>query len=540
MNQETGKAGGFFSKMFNKVKNSAPEFMTDPGDSELPKSQEALALVLERKRQNDAIRKQEFAELRQLRRQGSVVSASIAAPAPISGFNASAADSSSQASTLQKINAIEAQMAQQWWKPEDAKKPLKIKETAQMPLPETAGETVLAEQSDSRVSSGLASDLVLPPGMTKDQWRVVPTLGEESVVTPVSESIPTCPEMEEASILYAHGDISSATARLLELLVKKLGEQPVDNALVASLWHALLDVYRATGDEEGFEPMAIDYAAHFGRSAPLWFSMPEQLGLSLKAQKPALAQALQWKSPSKLTAQAVHQLQSACEVAPSPWTLNWDALSDVEPAAASALSRLLAVWSDATGKFVVQGSERLLQVVAAKAVLHDATVDPQWWALHMAVLRWLHRADAFEQVALDYCVTYEVSPPSWQVPRCEVTDGNASSSEDSVNAEAESSTQVQFFVSAQGQEGLAGIIEGDPAEWLEAAKARAQLGQVLVIPCDMLIRLDFVAAGALLNWASDMENEGYRLRFTQLHHLIAVFLQVLGVQHHAEIQVRSS
>ena len=37
----------------------------------------------------------------------------------------------------------------------------------------------------------------------------------------------------------------------------------------------------------------------------------------------------------------------------------------------------------------------------------------------MEVLRVVHRPDEFELVALDYCVTYEVSPPSWDSSRCE-------------------------------------------------------------------------------------------------------------------------
>jgi hypothetical protein len=42
----------------------------------------------------------------------------------------------------------------------------------------------------------------------------------------------------------------------------------------------VLDLYRAIGDEEGFEPLALDWASYFGHAAPVWFSMPQQLGMA--------------------------------------------------------------------------------------------------------------------------------------------------------------------------------------------------------------------------------------------------------------------
>ncbi len=60
-------------------------------------------------------------------------------------------------------------------------------------------------------------------------------------------------------------------------------------------------------------------------------------------------------------------------------------------------------------------------------------------------------------------------------------------------------------------QGLVGVIEGDLQAWLDALTAQAKPGQVLEVACDNLIRLDFVAAGGLLNWAAEMQNQGYIL-----------------------------
>jgi hypothetical protein len=59
-------------------------------------------------------------------------------------------------------------------------------------------------------------------------------------------------------------------------------------------------------------------------------------------------------------------------------------------------------------------------------VLHDAApngvrdADPAFWQLRLDALRMANRPDQFDEAAIDYCMTYEVSPPSWEPSQCEV------------------------------------------------------------------------------------------------------------------------
>ena len=46
--------------------------------------------------------------------------------------------------------------------------------------------------------------------------------------------------------------------------------------------------------------------------------------------------------------------------------------------------------------------------------------DPAYWQVRLDALRLANRADQFDEAAIDYCVTYEVSPPSWERTRCSV------------------------------------------------------------------------------------------------------------------------
>ena len=85
-------------------------------------------------------------------------------------------------------------------------------------------------------------------------------------------------------------------------------------------------------------------------------------------------------------------------------------------------------------------------------------------------------------------------------------------------------------------QGLAGVIEGDLQEWLDVLGAKAQNSKTLDVACDKLIRMDFVAAGTVLNWAADLQRQGVGVRFTQLHQLMAAFFHVIGIQEHAVVQ----
>ena len=52
-----------------------------------------------------------------------------------------------------------------------------------------------------------------------------------------------------------------------------------------------------------------------------------------------------------------------------------------------------------------------MKATFAKTGVRDA--DPAFWQLRLDALRMTNRPDQFDEAAIDYCVTYEVSPPSW-------------------------------------------------------------------------------------------------------------------------------
>lgn len=239
---------------------------------------------------------------------------------------------------------------------------------------------------------------------------------------------------------------------------------------------------------------------------------------------------------------AVTALRAARTDALQPWCMSWQRLSSIEEAALAPLTQLLEAWASSQGQFVLSDAARLLQVLEAQTPVADGSRNAQWWALRMALLRLMHRMEAYEQVALDYCVAYEVSPSPWVEPLCDCVVQEEGEADASILQDA--SLYAKHAVAGSGMQPvavdrtkeLAGVIEGDLHEWLDALASQAQVGRELHIACKQLIRVDFVAAGSVLNWAAQMQSKGYRLRFTQLHQLVAVFFHIIGIHEHATVQ----
>ena len=59
------------------------------------------------------------------------------------------------------------------------------------------------------------------------------------------------------------------------------------------------------------------------------------------------------------------------------------------------------------------------------------------------------------------------------------------------------------------------------------------------ISCAKLIRVDFSAAGTLLNWVSARHAENRTVQFSEVNRLVAAFFNVIGITEYAKVTTRS-
>jgi anti-anti-sigma regulatory factor len=319
---------------------------------------------------------------------------------------------------------------------------------------------------------------------------------------------------------------------------------------------ALFDLYRATGQQERFESVALEFASRFGRSAPAWFSTPELLESkkSSKSSKRPVAggggEPL-WRCPAVLTDVALRELQSAMKNGGmGVMLLDWQALESVQPDAFPGLGSLFAGLCNAALQLVFHGYDSLDRALKHLTPSGDASVPSSVWQMRMDALRVMRLQDEFELVALEYCVTFEVSPPSWQAARCNcVLEGTAYNTK-VIAAEMEEDAKSgwggnsSMAAPMDGSEPtvveLAGEIVGDAADALARLEAGMEGATRMVISCARLIRVDFSAAGSILNWVAVQQGQGCQVQFRDVNRIVAAFFNVIGINEHARVVPRSA
>ncbi|PTT23837.1 hypothetical protein DBR12_00470 [Acidovorax sp. HMWF029] len=582
MSKEETTPGGLLSKVVRFVKNPTvnwTELDSIQDDRESQYSKQMLKEMIERKRRNDFVRRREFDQLRKLRQrevlQGQRVEDAAGRP---SFFQSSMASPDERAVTLKKIDEIEAQMSQQWWKSKqgtDAPTQPGVMPASSMAEPsDSAHARAYAPTAPGSLPAPLDNQAAVQPLFADDSMAIgkfggidaqmlagnpQPVEGSFSPAATAAASATASepeefvhePDLEEASIRFANGDHAGAESGLLDVLAQHQQDDPEQQL---EIWMTLFDLYRATGQHDRFDALAIDFAAQYSRSAPLWYSIPELLGMVAVAAPaadaspvPGMRRDFSWNAPPTVAVSSVAALQASLTRAASPWTLSWSRLTGIDEAAVPLLADLVSQWSDREGQLVFSEVEKLNALLEAKTQSGDRSNSPEWWRLRMAMMRLMGKPDEFELVALDYCVTYEVSPPSWVSPRCGYSDNEGVSS-----GAAPLAADSDFMVSDLGELSapapletgpvaqLSGHIDGDATPLLQPFEAFLRPGVPLVIACDKLIRVDFAAAGSVLNWAAEQQGHGHVVQFHNLQRLVAIFFNVIGINEHAWVVPRKN
>ena len=583
---------GLLSKVVKFVRNPATSWadLDSKGtDREEALSKQLLKEMIERKRRNDFVRKREFDMLRKMRKREAMVGQDQSArPSFFQSSMPSKPDD--RANTLKKIDEIEAQMSMQWWKTKHDNSTLdSISGAAYAPVRPPAGSNQVfeAQPADYAIThpgeqpSAAAVSLVREavgssaPSQPHPMVANAPiqalstgalsglnvkadpeTIGftlSRMMAVDVAE-VAHDAELEEASIRFANGDDAGAEAGLLEML-----SSAGSRVGASEIWMALFDLYRATAQQDKFETAALQFVELFSRSAPLWFSMPDivQKLANAEAKVTGNGPAADWSCPSVVGIQTVAALKAALVKAPMPWRLDWSHLKTIDVAAVDALCQIFGSWSAQPVQLRFMGDAQLQQVMQLATPSGQSDTAQAWWKLRMEAARVTHRPDEFELAALDFCVTYEVSPPAWESARCEYKpldqDGSAITGNtfigdvcrDSVLSGLSMmdgdtqmdgmSSQMSNMVTVE----LSGQVQGDAIAVLDQLDAKLVGADIMIISCAKLVRVDFSAAGTLLNWVSARQAENRLVQFSEVNRLVAAFFNVIGIAEHARVLTRS-
>ncbi|MGM9514897.1 hypothetical protein ACS5PK_11650 [Roseateles sp. DB2] len=577
----------FFRKVARFVANPTTDWAEINSRQDDPQADAAkaeLRAMVERKRRNDFVRKRELDMLRRIRREG-------LSPEQLAALGASSSrmdevermnSDMGQRVDLQvkaKIDEIEQQMVGESFARAPSPPSSGFFETStraaafaptmpavpntEIPRGAAAQPQAPSSPAPSRerpsnvpVPAAAVVDTKLPPpveGPPSELPALMPmTPGlsfrmTESAAIEVNELVHDA-ELDEAVIAFANADNDSCERALTELT------QPGGSRnLHAETWLVLFDFYRATGQQGKFEALAVEYAQQFGLSAPQWFSMPKLVAEQQRKVRPPKGSpgAVCWSAPAYLDADAVQQMRSRCESSPMPWVLDWKDLQQLDTEGCAKLQAVFKDWSRQVLDIRWLAGDQFLQVLKDMAPVGVRDVDPALWMLRMEALRLVNRPDQFDEAAIDYCVTYEVSPPSWEKAKCLVrVSGNSLSTQGPTPTTQQQALEAQstFLETSLGEQTklgqavqleLSGQLHGDISETLKLMSSELGAASLIEVSCPALIRLDFMAAGDLLNWVLSRRSENRNVVFKDTHRLVALFFGAMGINEHARVKVRT-
>ncbi|HCY63472.1 MAG TPA: hypothetical protein DHV59_11715 [Oxalobacteraceae bacterium] len=410
--------------------------------------------------------------------------------------------------TAQKIDAIESEMTSELGRSGPASKaaaqstPASVKPKA--PAASTATEPPAA-------GSQPASSSTLPTLGNTTAFGL--DLRAGNVVVASSE---TPPVIEEAAILFANDQNDLVEQMLLDAIQDtSLDEKS------GIVWRMLLDLYQVTGKREQFENLSVEYAAKFETSPPPWDD--GRTDLDSTVQPASATPAITFSG--KLDSSIVKQLERACKLSEKNHVLRLEfaRVTEVQPEGCELLLATLKKLQKAGYELILVGAPEL--AVKIRAIIEtgrrDDTDTP--WLLLLEILQLLNREQEFEETSIDYCITFEVSPPAFVAPKKVSTAVEL--------PKAQEAGAEKFMMPA--------VIDGR-SNSINAISDYVNRHERAVLDCKNLVRIDFSAAGQLLSMLAPATGQGKSIELCNVSSLVAALFQVIGLRDVVQITLRKN
>ena len=150
----------------------------------------------------------------------------------------------------------------------------------------------------------------------------------------------------------------------------------------------------------------------------------------------------------------------------------------------------------------------------------DDTEAP--WLLLLEVLQLLNHQQEFEEASIDYCVTFEVSPPAFVAPKSHITsvleDTSAPAAPDNV-----------FMMPT---------VVDSKTNLIDAISKFSKQHNPAILDCHRLTRVDFSAASQLLTGLAPMVSDTCQIELHNVNQLVNALFNVMGLREVVRIYPR--
>ena len=345
-------------------------------------------------------------------------------------------------------------------------------------------------------------------------WSTAPAAIEVAQANPG-----LCELLENAVLLFASGQERAART------VLEQGVQADPEARQSPLaWLALFDLLQRVDDRAAFDQLAMSYLLQFESSAPSWDerAAPQHDGKGQGGGYIAIT--------GKLSAGSAMQLDSlrrALEKCVPRARIDLASVAGFDDAGAHLLARELARARRQRMELAIQRPEKLVAVLEA-AVAQGRSGGEGAWLLLLELKQWHHDQAGFDDLAVEFAVTFELSPPSWEPPPRAPRAG----ADGGVPRELpRASPQGRASPTVPDSETLVwgGELVGPAPPQLAQLEPFAAMRDVVTIEMSAVARVDFVCAGALLNSILRIEAQHKALQIIGATPIVRALLLLIGI-----------
>ncbi|QLG86858.1 STAS domain-containing protein [Chitinibacter bivalviorum] len=336
-----------------------------------------------------------------------------------------------------------------------------------------------------------------------------------------SSSDSLSPAEEQAAMLYANGQSNAAINILLNDKPHFVGKRRLES------WLMLFELLQQHNQKEAFDALGLDFVVEFEKTPPTWQAVHSNTQVKASASGyHAFSGNLTHDTIDKQV-NALRLLQEKND----QLRIDFSKLTGVDTLAAAELLAALQHNHKNPNSLQLIGSDVLTQLLKEKIEVgrrHPA--EAPFWLLLIELQQLLGLQDDFENLAVDYAITFEVSPPSW--------DARQTSKSVAQIAAAEALAKAEIQAAEKEKSLLTGTITAQTPANLEKLIEQVESSLSPVIDLRQITRIDFDSAGQMLNLAMKWLQEGRQVRFINTNPLVHTLLRVMSIHEMLSVELR--
>ena len=333
----------------------------------------------------------------------------------------------------------------------------------------------------------------------------------------VDETEGLSPSLENAGLMFAHGNATAATAALAHAL-----DTPERTQVM--VWMCLFDLYGRNGDRTAFEELALKFVVQFERSAPAWDELSFNAGGSVPGAKNAARPKPKSLLRGDLTDPQAPVIASLTEAAkrkdgPVP-RFDFDVvdLNSVSDICGTLLAGSLAALRRKGAIISFRGLESTIRRLSTPLQAGTRSHKGQWYTV-LELLQWSGNEREFEDRAVDFAVTFEISPPSPE---------SLTPAQRSVLSKQSDDAEVPQDLLLDDRVVWLGELKGAADPCIKLIAASEVLTNPVVVDMRRVLRVDFVCGGAIANAFTRLMAQAIDVRVIGASPIIQVLLQLTG------------